>query len=303
MKLTRSTALTFSFVAAFAASLAACEISADDVAGDPAAQDPDQPGSPADPGTTSDASSSTSSATSGAGGSGSSSSSSSSGTGGKGGGGAPPMVDEHPAWLVGLAYTKGYKEENNVYFESEDAGIRFNAGPSYGYDEKIGKTWSKAGSWKVGDGKLVLTSGAGTKSALLSAAMIANCRVLDLPWKSRLWIGGAVAACPFKTPLTAEECAKAGSYSHTSETQSGSGDYYTSSSYTTSYQLDPDGFISYETSSFKFTCYGANCKDLSNHSAPTVGRWWLKNGAVVSDALTVNLSGMTFAKSKATCVQ
>jgi len=223
---------------------------------------------------------------------GSSGSSGSSGTSGSSGSSA----DEHPAWLEGTSYTKGYKTENNIAFESEDVGIKFNGAPDYKYEEKVGKSWTKPGTWKVTNKTTLVLSGGETIS--LSTAMTANCKILKRSSGKILYTTDKVEGCPTAKPLSAAECAKVGTYSKGTQSGTSSSSHSTS----TTYELDAEGVLIYTTGSSQSTCYGSTCKSLTNASAPVVGRWWLSGTTVQSDSSqTVSLTGFEFTKSTEPC--
>jgi hypothetical protein len=203
--------------------------------------------------------------------------------------------DEHPSWLVGPAYTKGYKTENNIAYESEDVGIKFGGAPDFKYEEKTGKTWSKSGTWKVSKNDLILS--VNSETLPLATALKANCRIFTRGSRV-LFTSEDVKSCPFEKPLSAAECAKVGSYSKGTQSGSSSSSYSTSSTYV----LDPDGVVSFTTGSSRSTCYSTTCKSVASSTAPVVGRWWLSGSTVQSDAATkVDLTGYDFSPSTDKC--
>jgi hypothetical protein len=138
------------------------------------------------------------------------------------------------------------------------------------------------------------------RSFTLTGAFTANCRVISMPGMPRMFTYGMVSGCGVRQPLTTEECNKAGTYTKTDSGGSSSSSY----EYSTEYKLEPDGFFSYTTSSFRMTCYGDTCKSLSNRSAPIVGRFWVQNGQIMTDALSsVNVAGFAFTRATAACVR
>jgi hypothetical protein len=221
--------------------------------------------------------------------SGSYSSSGSSGSSGSSAG------DEHPSWLVGPSWTKGYKTENNIAFESDDSGLKLDGAPDYKIETKTGKTWSKSGTWKVtSHTQLVL----GSETINLSSAMTANCRILKTSSGKVLYTSSKVKGCPFAKPLSSAECHKTGSYSKSSTSGSTSSSLDTSSSY----DLDADGVLVFTSGTTQTTCYGSTCKSLANYAAPAVSRWWLSGSTVVSDgSQSVSLTGYTFSPSSDAC--
>lgn len=218
---------------------------------------------------------------------------------------APEPTLSRPQWLVGRTYTEGYKTEANQPYESDDSGMRFNGAPSYTYEEKSGKTWSTVGTWGVVGDALVLAPSYGASSSInLGSALRANCRVLQRSGWAPLATGTAVAACPYKTPLTASACAKAGRYEKSTRTESGSDNYFQTSLTVSTYTLAPDGFIQQDYSSNRTisSTYGGY-SSLTNRHAPIYGRWWVAGTTLESDIGTLSLSGFTFTKSTGACVQ
>ena len=206
-------------------------------------------------------------------------------------------TDPHPSWLVGRSYTKGFRVENNIPFESEDKGISFKGAPEYKYEIKVGKSWSHGGTWKVDDKRLVLSSG---ETIDLSTKMLASCRIIDLAAGRMFADAGddSTSPCPFAVEITAAACNKVGTYSHTESSNSGS----SSSSSSKSLLVDADGFYQRDSSRSSGVCYGTTCKFLNNSEAPTVGEWKLE-GTTLKDknGTVLDVSGLDFTSAAESC--
>lgn len=204
--------------------------------------------------------------------------------------------EPHPAWLSGRSYTKGYKVENNIAFESEDKGISFEGAPDYKYKLKVGKSWSDGGTWKLDGKKLVLSGG---ETIDLATKMFASCRIIDLA-AGRMFaepLEAGAAACPFAIKASGAACNKVGIYSH-NESTSGSSSTWSS----TSIVLDPDGFYERNSGHGSSVCYGTTCKSLANNAPPTVGEWQLV-GTTLKDknGTAIDVSGMEFDSAAESC--
>lgn len=209
----------------------------------------------------------------------------------------PPPPTTVPSWLVGT-YSRRGKEENNVYFTSDDRSITFNADGTY--SDKLGKATASSGKFTVTGDVLTFSTGPLSSQTInLKSRFDSTCRIL-YGFGSALWRYNEVPSCPTFARVAATDCGSVGTFT----TKSSSGSFSGSGSgtvtdYTTTVTLYRDRFYTYDSSTFRTTCFSGTCKSLSSSIQTVVGDWSVSGGAPPYTLAT--LKTWSFSKSSSAC--
>jgi hypothetical protein len=210
----------------------------------------------------------------------------------------PPPPTAIPAWVVGT-YSRRGKQENNVYFRSDDRSITFRADGSY--SQQLGTGSASNGTFSVAGDLLTFKTGPVSGTITISKSFDSTCRIL-YGFGSALWRYGEVAGCPTGARVSAADCANVGTFTRVdrsgSISASGSG---SESEYTYTVTLGRDRFYTYDMDSFRTTCFAYNCKSLSSSIQTVVGSWSQSGGAPPYSLATLRAYPWTFKKSTAAC--
>lgn len=210
----------------------------------------------------------------------------------------PPGPSTVPSWLVGT-YSRVGKQENNVYFESDNRGITFKADGTY--SQWLGKASPTTGTFKIAGDVLTFSTGALSGSTVnLKSSFDSTCRIL-YGFGSALWRKEEVPSCPRYAAVTASECAYVGTFTKTDESGSLSGGSGTKTSYEWTVKLGRDRFYTYDSWTFRTSCYSGSCKSLSSRIQTVVGNWSVSGGAPPWALSTLTSAPWKLTKSSAAC--
>lgn len=208
----------------------------------------------------------------------------------------PPAI---PDWLVGT-YSRTGKQENNVYFDSDNRSLTFRANGTYSHS--LGRAAATEGTYTIASNVITFQTGALTGTRLgLSTNFDSTCRIiLAGPFGTALWRHGEVTGCPTGARVTVADCSDVGTYTkkqHSGDIgPSGSG---SESDYTWTVKLNRDRFYTYDQSSFKTTCFQFDCKYLAGNIQTIVGGWSQAQGAPPYSM--AELRTWTFQRSTLAC--
>lgn len=213
-----------------------------------------------------------------------------------GGGGTPtPTI---PAWLIGSYYRTG-KQENNIYFTSDDRSLGFSANGTY--RQQIGNAAETTGKFSVANNTVTFLDGALGGQALSLGNIDSTCRVLG-GFGSPLWRHSEVNGCPTATRVAPADCANVGTFKKVTHSgdigSSGSG---SESDYTETVTLSRDKFYTINQDRYSTTCFQFNCKSLSNRIQTLVGQWSPATGAFTYTLAQLHSAGWSFVRSTASC--